>query len=192
MQKRFFIIHGWGGSPTNYWFPWLKNELEKKGFIVTNPSMPQPENPTIENWVGYLTEIVGEADENTYFVGHSIGCQAILRYIEKIQKPIGGIVCVAGFLNSLNLDDGESEKIAKPWLETPMNYEKVKKNAEKIIAIFSDDDESVGLENKDLFEKFLAAKTIVEHNMGHFSGDAGIKELPSALDAVLEISGKNQ
>lgn len=191
MQKRAFIIHGWNGSPTNCWFPWLKKELEKNGFSVTAPSMPNPKNPTIEGWVGYLSKIVGTPDENTFLVGHSIGCQAILRYIEKLQKPVGGVVCVAGFLNSLNIDDEERYATAKPWLEIPMDYGKIKKNAVKIIAIFSDNDESVGLGNKDLFEKNLDAKTIAEHNKGHLSDDAGIKELPSALNAVLEISGEN-
>ena len=191
MQKRVFIIHGWDGHPDEGWFPWLKTELEKNGFRVYVPSMPEPAEPKIEAWVSHLSKTVGDIDENTYFVGHSIGCQAILRYIEKLQKPIGGAVCVAGFLNSSNLATDEENKIAKPWLETPIDYEKIKKNAGKITAIFSDDDESVGLENKDLFEKLLDAKTIIAHNKGHFSDDAGIKELPSALDAVLEISEKN-
>ena len=32
-------------------------------------------------------------DENTYFVGHSIGCQAIMRYLESVDvKKIGGVL----------------------------------------------------------------------------------------------------
>jgi predicted alpha/beta hydrolase family esterase len=30
-MKRVIIIHGWEASPESNWFPWLKNELEKKG-----------------------------------------------------------------------------------------------------------------------------------------------------------------
>ncbi|MDO8523005.1 MAG: alpha/beta hydrolase [bacterium] len=190
MQKRVFIIHGWGGSPQNNWFPWLKNELEKKGFLVIVPSMPHPENPTIEGWVGHLSTVVGEPDENTYFIGHSIGCQTILRYVEQLQKPIGGVVCVAGFFRLLHLETKEEKEIAKPWLEVPMNYEKIKLNANKIIAIFSDDDQDVDLGDKELFEKRLDAKTIVEHKKGHFSDDAGVKELPSVLNALFEIAGE--
>ena len=29
-MKRAFIIHGWGGHPEERWYPWAKNELEKK------------------------------------------------------------------------------------------------------------------------------------------------------------------
>jgi len=151
--------------------------------------MPHPENPTIEDWVRHLSSVVGEPDENTYLVGHSIGCQTILRYIERLQKSVGGVVCVAGFFRLLHLATDEEKKIAKPWLETPLNYNKIKQNSGKIVAIFSDNDPDVDLGDKKLFEKHLNAKTILEHKKGHFSGDAGVKELPSVLDAVLEIAG---
>ena len=189
--KKVFIIHGWDGSPENCWFPWLKNELEKKDFVVQVPPMPHPENPTIEDWVACLSGIVGKSDKNTYLVGHSIGCQTILRYIEKLSRPVGGVVCVAGFFRLLHLATDEEKEIAKPWLETPMNYEKIKRQAKKIIAIFSDNDPDVDLDEKELFEEYLGAKTIVEHQKGHFSDDFGIKELPSALNSILELA-KNE
>ena len=40
MQKRVVIIHGWGGYPDEGWRPWLKHELETKGFLVLVPAMP--------------------------------------------------------------------------------------------------------------------------------------------------------
>ena len=192
MQKRIFIVHGWDGSPQNCWFPWLKNKLEEKGFFVEAPAMPNPEIPEVKSWVSCLRNAVGETDENTYFVGHSIGCQTILRYIEQLpaESRVGGVVCVAGFFRLLHLETDEEKEIAKPWLETQMDFEKIKKHTNKIIAIFSDDDPDVDLGDKELFKTYLNAKTIVEHRKGHFSDDAGIKELSSALEAVLEIAGE--
>lgn len=184
MQKRVFVVHGWDGSPQNCWFPWLKNELEKKDFSVNILSMPHPEKPTIVDWVDCLSDAVGKPDVNTYFVGHSIGCQTILRYVEKVGKPIGGIVCVAGFFRLLHLATEEEREIAKPWLETPINFKKIKEQTNKIFAIFSDNDPDVDLGDKELFEKNLSAKTLVEHDKGHFSDDAGIKELPSAFEVL--------
>lgn len=191
-KKRIFIIHGWDGSPHSCWLPWLKNELEKKGFDVIIPAMPHPENPTIKDWVSHLSNKVGKPDKNTYFVGHSIGCQTILRYIDQIEKPIGGIVCVAPWFTLPHLRTDEEKKIAQPWLETSLDYKNIKRRANKIIAIFSDDDPVVDLGDKNFFENRLSAKTVVEHNKGHFSDDAGIKELPSSLKAVLEVAGENK
>lgn len=189
MQKRVFIIHGWEGSPQNSWLPWLKDKLKSSDYLVEVPLMPNPDVPEINTWISHLSSIVGIADKNTFFVGHSIGCQAILRYVERLpKKPIGGIVCVAGFFRLLHLETDEDKKIAKPWLETKIDFNKIKERTNKIVAIFSDNDPDVDLGNKDLFEKHLNAKTIVEHNMGHFSDDTGVKELPSALKALLEIA----
>lgn len=187
-MKKVIIVHGWGGFPEEGWFPWLKNELEKRGFEVQIPAMPETNNPKIEAWVSYLSNIVGEVDENTFFVGHSIGCQTILRYLEKLpeDKKVGGVVFVAGWFTLMNFQPGE-EEIAKSWLETLINFEKVKKHTEKFVAIFSDNDDVVPQNNKDLFEQRLGAKTILENNKGHFSGGDNIKELPSALEEILSF-----
>ena len=122
-------------------------------------------------------------------VGHSIGCQTILRYIEKVKKPVGGVVCVAGWFRLPHLTTSEEKEIAQPWLETPIDFTIIKNQTDNIVAIFSDNDPDVDLGDKELFAKNLNAKTIVEHNKGHFSDDAGIKELPSALEAVLKMAG---
>lgn len=189
MTKRVFIVHGWGGSPQEGWFPWLKSELEDKGFVVKIPSMPDTENPKIETWIPHLSKVVGDVDENTFFVGHSIGCQTIMRYLEALpaNKKVGGAIFVAGFLTLMNLPEEEKDT-AKPWLQTPIDTEKVKQHSNKFIAIFSDNDAVVPFNNKQLFEQKLNAKTIVEHEKGHFSGSDGITQLPIALQSVLNIS----
>ena len=189
MARRVFIIHGWDGYPDEGWFPWLKTKLEKNGFQVHVPSMPEPAEPKIEPWVSHLSKIVGEVDENTYFVGHSIGCQTILRYLERlpVDKKTGGAVFVAGWFTLTNSETDEEKEIAKPWLETPIDFEKVKRHTKKFFAVFSDDDEVVPQENKKLFSERLGAKTAIEHAKGHFSGSDGVKKLPVVLKAILSL-----
>src|SRR3989344_5329623 len=189
MTKRVFIVHGWSGSPTSDFLPWLREELEIKGFEVISPAMPNPEEPKIETWVPYLARSVGAVDGNTFLVGHSIGCQTILRFLETLpeNQKIGGAVFVAGFF-SLILDQNEEDAIAKPWIETPINLNRIKAVLNKSIAIFSDNDPYVSLDNKDKFANGLGSKIIVEHNMGHFNPSDGATKLPIALKSVLEIS----
>ena len=187
MKKRAFIIHGWGASPRDDWFPWLKGELEQEGFEVFVPEMPNTEEPKIEEWVPFLADLVGEPDENTYFVGHSIGCQTITRYLEKFDNvKVGGIVFVAGWFNLVNLETKEEEEIAKPWTETPINLEKVKNNSKKIVAIFSDNDPVAPLSDNEIFKKELDAEIIIEHNKGHFNKSDGVIELPIVLEKILD------
>lgn len=186
-----FIIHGWGFRPKHNWYSWLKGELENQGFEVVVLEMPDTEKPNIESWVGHLEKVVGGPDEQTYFVGHSIGCQTILRYLEKIDKKIGGVVCVAGWFNLAGLEEEGEEvvAIARPWIETPIDFEKVKSVAHNIISIFSDDDQYGFIEeNKSTFVKKLDAKIITESGKGHFTAGDGVVELPSVLEALLEMS----
>ncbi len=191
-RKRVFIIHGWEGHPGEGWLPWLKKELENRGFAVSVPQMPDTNKPRIEKWIPALAELVGRADEQTYFVGHSMGVQAIARYIETLPEgvKVGGAVFVAGFFKRLTglEDDMEVQATDRHWLDAPINFDKIKSHLPKSIAIFSDNDPYVPLDNQDDFRDKLGSKIIIEHNMRHFSGDHGVTELPIALQALLELA----
>lgn len=180
-MKRVFLIHRWSGGPNDDWRPWLRMELEKKGYSVFTPEMPDTEVPVIEKWVNMIKEIVGTPDEETYFVGHSIGNQAILRYLEEIKAKVGGAVFVAGWFNLDNLEDEETKEIARPWIEKPVDIEKVKKVLSKSTLIISDNDPFGYFEyNKEKFFE-LGSKIIILHNAGHITDTSGYKELPEAL-----------
>ncbi|MEX0649403.1 MAG: alpha/beta fold hydrolase [Candidatus Andersenbacteria bacterium] len=188
MVKRAYIIHGWDGYPEEGWFPWAKAELEKQGFVVEVPNMPHPDRPTIDDWVGHLTKLVGQPDEVTYLIGHSMGCQTILRYLASLNgRKVGGAILIAGFFELVPLESDEEKEIVKPWLKTPIDFEKVKAATNNITVILSDNDEWVPLErNKQLFEQYLSPTIITEHAKGHYSGSSGVKELPAVLEAVLK------
>lgn len=194
MQKRVFIIHGWDGYPEEGWFPWLKKELEKRGFLVSVPAMPNAAEPRIETWIPYVHKLVGQANENTFFVGHSIGCQAIIRYLQTLPvgTKIGGAVFVAGWYNVRRLETEEEQQIAGPWVNEPRDDKKIRGVVNRAIAIFSDDDPFVMPENQRSWHEKVGATIIVEHQRGHFSGSDGVTELPSALEAMLEIAGEKQ
>ena len=192
MKKRVFIIHGWDGYPEEGWFPWLNKKLKEKGFEVFTPQLPEAGEPRINRWIPALAATVGAADAHTYFVGHSMGCQTIARYLETLPAgvKIGGAVFVAGYFKRLtNLEDDDIVRdVAREWLTAPLDLEKVKSRLPKSIAIFSDDDPYVSLDNQDGFKNKLNSKIIIKHNMKHFSGSTGTMELPAALDAILKIA----
>ena len=152
--------------------------------------MPNTGKPKINRWVEKLTKIAGRADKNTYFVGHSIGAQAIIRYLEKLpkNKKVGGVVSVAGWFKLTNLEP-EEKPIAKPWLQTPLNFKKIKNAGNKFIAVFSDNDLYVPFsKNSKVFKHKLGAKIIIQHKKGHFSGSDGVKKLPIVLLELLKMA----
>src|SRR3989338_7882976 len=130
MSKRVYIIHGWGGNPNEGWLVWLGKELENKGFEVFIPEMPDTWSPTINKWVNKISEVVGKSDVQTYFVGHSIGCQAVMRYLEHLpqNQRAGGAIFVAGWFNLTDetWDETYTKEIADEWVNTPINFKAIK------------------------------------------------------------------
>ncbi len=183
-MKRVIFVHRWSGGPLDDWRPWLKSELERRGYEVINPQMPDMDTPMIEKWVGKLREIVGTPDADTYFVGHSIGCQAILRYLETIDAPVGGAVFVAGWFDLKNLEDEEVVSIAKPWIETPINASKIEKVLPKSTLIISKDDPYDCYDlNVKKFTEFGSRVSVLPH-AGHITEP---KE-PAVLSQFLNLA----
>lgn len=151
------------------------------------PSMPETSNPKIEKWVPFLKKIVKTPDKNTYFIGHSVGCQTIIRYLENLNDEVGGSLFVGGWLKLQNLETEEEKSVAKSWLETPINFDKVRKNCKNITAVFSDNDPWVGSENHNLFEEKLNARIIIEKGRGHFTELDKVKELPIVLKEFMKM-----
>ena len=186
MQKRAVIVHCWGATPQDNWYLWLKKELEKKGYQVEVPQMPETEWPKIETWVPHLEKIVGTPDKKTILIGHSIGCQTVLRYVATLKKgqEIGGVICVAGWFVLKNIRSAHEKQVAAPWLETPLDEKEVKVHSKKIVALFSDDDPYVTLENKNIYEKRFGAATTIIYKYKHVE----CTQVPELLRSIQELS----
>lgn len=169
-----------GRKKDDGWYPWIEEKIRDENNKVIRFNMPNTENPKIEEWVSELNNQVDNIDENTYFIGHSIGSQTILRYLKtKNVDKIGGILFIAPWLDLLSeaIADEESYNTAQPWLNTPINFDKIKNITKNITCIFLDDDYFVSIDQKDKFEKLLNAKTIVVIRKGHISAEDGVNEL---------------
>lgn len=184
-MNKIYIVHCWDGTKKDGWYPWLDKELSNNNNTVYRFNMPNTETPKIEEWVSFLDKQVDGLNDKTYFIGHSIGCQTIMRYLQtKDTCKIGGILFVAPWIDLLDyaIEDEESYVTAQPWLKEEINYKKIKEFTNNINCIFSDDDYFVSLEQKDKFEKLLNAKTKIVSGKGHISQDDGVYELQEILD----------
>ena len=186
-MKRVFLIHGWEGYPDEGWQPWLKKELQNRKFKVFVPAMPDTVNPALEKWLPHLVKIAGKVSKNDFFVGHSLGCITILRFLEtlKNEEKVGGVILIAGFGHDLAYLVYKRE--LSSFFKKPINWSKIKKHCPRFITIHSDNDPYVPLSHGHLFKEKLGAKLICRQNNKQLSGDYEIFQLPSALAALLEI-----
>ncbi|MEK7101543.1 MAG: alpha/beta hydrolase [Patescibacteria group bacterium] len=190
-MKRVYVVHGWGSSPNEPCISWIREQLEKKGYTAEALIMPNTDTPVIKEWVEKLREVVQNPDRSTYFIGHSIGGQAIMRFLAGLPggSKIGGVVFLASWFVLKALEDEEAEKIAKPWVDTPIDFESLKQKTSHYVLILSDDDPWVPVDTtKKQFEKNVGAKVIIEHHKGHFTEEDGITEVPMVIKEVEKMA----
>ncbi len=184
-NSRVFLIHGWSGSPAGDWMPWATKELISRGYEAIVPLMPDTDHPVIDAWVDYLSELVGTLRPDDIFIGHSIGCQTILRYLETVDVQAAKVILVAPSFTLSNLESDEMWTVADPWLKTPMNFTRIIPKAKQFVTIFSDNDPWVPYaENSRLFRDRLSPEIITLHNQGHLTADEGVIALPELLSTL--------
>lgn len=188
-MNKIYIVHCWDGTKDDGWYPWLDDKISNENNEVIRFNMPNTAHPKIEEWVAELDKQVNDLGEKTYFVGHSIGCQTIMRYLERKNiDRIGGMLFVAPWLDLLPeaINDDESYNVSYPWIHTPIDFEKIKRITNKITCIFSNNDYFVSLTQQDVFKK-LNAKIVIVNDKGHISADDGVEELDEIYDELLKM-----
>lgn len=181
-MKRAIIIHCWGGRSNYAWYPWLKAELEKRGYQVTVPDMPNTDEPKLIEWLPKLEEIISEPDDELLLIGHSLGTVTILRYLEALPEGerVGRAIFVAGFTDQLGFKELEN------FFENRLNYRKIKfKSKNGFVVIQSDDDPFVSGQYGARLQEELDAKLVIKHGAKHMSGaidsEGACGELPEVL-----------
>lgn len=133
-MKNAIILHGTGDTPESFWIPWLKSELEKHGYEVWAPLLPDADNPDINKWLPFVMEN-GKFNNDTIIIGHSAGATLILALLDKIDVKIKQAILVSGYSFSTG-KDGVNGVLRKVY-----DWDKISKSTqEKIIFINSDND----------------------------------------------------
>lgn len=185
-MKRVIIVHGYKGKPETNWKPWLRQQLEAEGIQVDVPEMPNTNQPLATEWVDKLTETIGTPTEGTYLVGHSLGCITILRYLETLNESqkIGGAILVAGFGERFPAYQNGNHDT---FFDHDLDWQHIRGHCNTFVAIHSEDDPAVNVEQLDLFESKLGAKVLREHGFGHFGSADGVFEIPTVRDELLTM-----
>ncbi|MDC9594986.1 RBBP9/YdeN family alpha/beta hydrolase [Xenorhabdus sp. IM139775] len=180
--KKIIIVHGYTASPSSNWFPWLKEKLTEQGAEVIVPAMPESSAPKPEAWAKRLMDIVPEADENSIFIGHSLGCITVLRHLESIRSQhlhIGGFILVSGF---------DSPQATLPELNSfivePLDYDFLRKVTEQRISLISSNDDIVSPQASLDLAHALQTEVMNVANGGHFIYRDGFTRLLPVYDIL--------
>ncbi len=183
-MKNAIIFHGTDCRPEDYWYEWLKKELEKEGYKVELPYYPEINHEPIKK---FLPKVLANHsfDENTVLVGHSAGGPLLLSILENIDHQVPQAVLVAGYSQRAEAEDKD------PVLQASYSWERIKQNVSDIIFINSVndpwgcDEEQGGV----MFSKLGGTQVI--RNDGHFGSTTYNQPYPEfPLLAALILGAK--
>jgi len=183
-KNDILLIHGKDSNPEDKFYPWVKNELEEKGYKVTIPALNSKPVPVLNEWVGAIEKY--NPTNNTTLIGRSRGGMAILRFLEKAPKELKVSRVI---LLGTNLANKKDETSGDFFTKEDYNFEKIKSHCDDFTVIHSKDDDIIPYEAGVHIAEGLNAKFISFDDKGHFGIRAIGKEFPELLEL---ITGKDK
>src|SRR5258708_7831931 len=175
----FLILHGYTGLPEKNFIPWLKKELESKGYIVQAPELPNSNDPKEEEQVEFVLKN-SHIGPNTIIIGHSLGGVVAQKVLVRYGKPISGLILIAPAI-----DPEFHSAVERPFWKNftwGFDYDEIIRLTE-FRTVLSDlkEEQKRGSYLKFLSEKLKAKLISGESNREHFTAP----EEPIILNNVL-------
>lgn len=143
--------------------------------VLSEPSV-DPHAPTTQAAQSNQTDPIDPKDKedqaerlrNTVLMGHSVGCQAVLRYLARL--PPGSELTAAIYVAGWFTVDRPWDSIL-PWIHTPLDFAVARQRARQHIVLLSDNDPFTAdyQATAALFQERLGATVIVAPDRRHFN-----------------------
>lgn len=182
-MAKVYVVHGYGASVNEHWFPWLETELAKLGIDCHRLEMPDSATPQSGKWLDYLNAKIEKVDDQTVLIGHSLGCIAALNFLAKNYAKPAGAILVSGFYEPL-----ENIPELTPFSNLYAILPPISALNAYVVAAL--DDEIVNHQYSDNLAKHLKAHYIRLPQGGHFLDSEGWLEFPLILELVKKLLHK--
>lgn len=178
MKKRVVIIHGWADKPTRGWLGHTADTLRDLGYEVTNPQMPREKMPNMNAWLAQAQSAIGNLNEDTVLVGHSLGTYILLSYLSSLshQQHAQALILVAGFATSPRAE-------ADTLFINNIDLTRVKQYVNHIYHFFSDSDPMLNVRLSQELAEELSGEVIQINGYKHFTA-RDLSTFPQLIDIV--------
>ncbi len=180
-MKTIFIFHGFGGSAEKNWFPWLKEQLTTIGHRVIAPSFPRSNDPKISEWMEFFRHLNTPPDEDSIFIGHSLGGLFALRLLEKIKTHIDSCILVAPVSKPMNND---IDAHIMTFFSEPLDWKRIQERASRFHILHASNDPYIPLSHAEELAQHLKAPLTVIEKGGHLNAASGFSEFPQLLKII--------
>lgn len=190
MSLRLVVVPRWAGTPRSDYYPWLAAQLAAapdspfESVIVAD--LPDPGRPRLDTWPPAIAGLLGDDQavlEDTFVLGHSVGCQALLHALASLPAGarVAGMLAVAGWWRV-----DEPWPAIRPWQDQLPDLERVRAALPALTVLLSDDDPFIRdyAMNGTLWRERLDAQIELIPGGRHFNG----AEEPAVLATLLRAA----
>jgi len=181
-KTQVYLIHGYTASKTSNWFPSFKKELQSEKVDVIILDMPNSKNPQFNEWIGHIEKSIKNYDENSIFIGHSLGCVTLLNYLNINRlNSVKGLFLVSGFIEETPIPELEQ------FVQSELDFEYIINLTKNRIAISAIDDDIISHEYSQRMADKLNATFILLNEGKHFIDRDNFVNFPFLVNEVKKL-----
>jgi uncharacterized protein len=174
-MAKFFIIPGYGNSGDEHWQTYFETKLDNCSRI----NQDSWDHPTCDDWVNGINDSLANEDlSNSILITHSLGCLALVHWVNRFGKKPKGAMIVA----PPDLENPYQDLNLESFTPIPLN----KLNFSSIVVRSSNDHWS-SMERSKLFSDSWGSKLITLDNAGHINTDSGYGKWDQGLEILNEL-----
>lgn len=190
-MKRAVILHSMNEKTSQgHWYPWLKEELESRGYEVWLPDMPSPDLPSARETTDFLRANQNWDFADNLIIGHSWGAVQILHLLQNLPAGTRVRAAVPVSVYSHVLAEEPDWEQLKGLFEEPFDFPKISAAADTFLFVHGDDDPWCDPKQAEYLAQQIGGELVFIKGGKHFSTslDPAYTEFP----ALLELLGQRK
>lgn len=188
-MKRAVILHAFEQTSKSHWYPWLKGQLEERGYEVWAPDMPNNAHPNARETTNFLLANKNWNFKGSLIIGHSWGAVQIMHLLQNLldDQKVKSAVLVSAYTSDI-VDKFEWARPLSGLFMEPFEFNKIKTAANKIVFVHGDDDPYCDPKQARWLAEQLNSEYISIKGGKHFStsSDPAYTEFPKLIE-LLEV-----
>ncbi len=186
-MKRAVILHAMTEKTAHgHWYPWLKGQLESRGYEVWLPEMPSPTMPNARETTNFLLANKEWDFNSNLIIGHSWGAVQILHLLQNLPEGTKVHTAVPVSVYSHVLAEDPDWEQLKGLFEEHFDFAKIRAAANKFLFVHGDDDPWCDPKQAEYIASQTRGELVFVKGGQHFSTslDAAYTEFPALLELL--------
>lgn len=186
-MKRAVILHCYEGTTLSHWYPWLKSQLEERGYEVWASDMPNADKPNARVVTDFLlSKKIWDFFEDNLIIGHSWGAVQLLHLLQNLPDGVRVKAAVPVSVYSHVLAEQPGWEQLKGLFEEPFDFPRIKSASQKFLFVHGDNDPWCDPKQAEYLASQVDGELVMVKGGHHFSTslDPTYTQFPKLIDLL--------